>query len=131
MYHESSFNSWWESNRGWYESHNITKKDFELFPSKTGLNKGDIILVTSRSEQKIGDIIIFEAGAANPIIHRVIEDSPLETKGDHNAGQLSIEQNIAKKAIIGKASARIPLIGWIKLIFFEPLRPPEQRGFCN
>ena len=131
MYHESSFDSWWESNSAWYDERNIEKSDFESFPFKNGLNKGDIILVFGYSKVKEGDIIIFKSTTTNPIIHRLVSQNPLETKGDHNTGQLSIERDISDSAVLGKASARIPLIGWIKLIFFEPLRPKSQRGFCR
>mgnify|MGYP001568102894 CR=1 FL=1 len=131
MYHESSFDSWWEKNAPWYESKSIFKKDFSSFPIKNGLNKGDIVLLWGRSTNKIGNIIIFEANTQHPLIHRVISLSPLSTKGDHNSDQLQIEKDISQNAVIGKAIAKIPLIGWVKLIFFEPLKSPDQRGFCR
>ena len=61
MYHESSFDPWWESNAKWYQSQGISKSDFESFPFKNGLNKGDIIFVWCRSSPDLGDIIIFNA----------------------------------------------------------------------
>jgi len=131
MYHESSFDSWWESNSGFYASRDISKQDFSGFPIKNGLNKGDIVLVLGKSKYNIGDIIIFESQAEHPLIHRIISISPLSTKGDHNSDQLSLERNIADDAVLGKAAAKIPLLGWIKLIFFEPFRPSSQRGFCR
>jgi len=145
LYHESSFNSWWDSNSAWYESREISKSDFQSFPFKSGLNKGDIIFVWGRSDYKIGDIIIFnpnsDSTAKHPIIHRVISENPLETKGDHNKGQLTSgdpsnpqnidETNIPRQNVIGKASFKVPLLGWIKLIFFEPFRAPHERGLCK
>ncbi len=130
MYHESSFEEWWEKNAPFYESRSIKKPDFESFPFKNGLNKGDIIFVIGKEEYNIGDIIIFTAPTKHPLIHRIIENPPISTKGDHNTNQLPIEQNIQKEAIIGKSAFKIPLLGWIKLIFFEPFRPSGQRGLC-
>jgi signal peptidase I len=131
MYHESSFDNWWSSNSLLYEQFNINKSTFESYPLKNGFNKGDIIFVWGYSGYKRGDIIIFSAPTKYPIIHRVMSESPLETKGDHNLGQLDIEHNIPKDTVIGKAVVRIPALGWLKLIFFEPFKPAEQRGFCK
>ncbi len=131
MYHESSFEEWWDKNSAFYESKNITKSQFESSGYKNGLNKGDIILVLGKNNYKTGEIIIFTAQAKHPLIHRIIELNPIGTKGDHNTNQLEIERNISQNSIIGKASLRIPLLGWIKLIFFEPFRPTNQQGFCR
>ncbi len=131
MYHESSFEEWWNKNSAFYGLKDIEKSDFEQFNYKNGLNKGDIILVLGKDNYNIGDIIIFNAEAKYPLIHRIISTDPISTKGDHNFNQLNIEKEIPESAIIGKAGLRIPLLGWIKLIFFEPLRPASQRGFCR
>ena len=131
MYHESSLNEWWGKNGQWYESKGISKEEFISFSFKNGLNKGDIILVTGYGKYKNGDIIIFKAPTKHPLIHRVINENPFSTKGDHNTDQLSIETKISKDNIIGKSTIRIPLLGWIKLIFFEILRSPGDRGFCK
>ena len=131
MYHESNFEEWWNKNSEWYNGKDIQKSEFESFSFKNGLNKGDIIFVIGKKDYKIGDVIIFTAPTEHPIIHRLIESSPIATKGDHNFDQLEIEKNISKDAIIGKAAIRIPLLGWIKLIFFELFRSPNQRGFCR
>ena len=131
MYHPISFDGWWERNAGWYERRNITKTEFSAFPLKGGLNKGDIVLVWGRSTPKRGDVIIFNAETRYPIIHRMISEDPLETKGDNNPDQLSLEHSIAPNAVVGISIARIPMLGWIKLIFFEPLKPASERGFCK
>lgn len=137
MYHESDFEDWWSKNAAWYKSKEIGKSDFESFSLKNGLNKGDIVFVWGNSDYKKGDIIIFlansEAVAKYPIIHRIVSKNPISTKGDHNNNQLTIdnnsqkidETNISEERIIGKAAGKIPLIGWIKLIFFN------QTGFCR
>ena len=82
---------------------------------------------------EIGDIIIFTNSQYNkPIIHRVVDLNPLQTKGDNNQGQIPFEKNIDGDRIIGKSTqVRIPYIGWLKLIFFEPFRTESERGFCR
>lgn len=131
MYHSAAFDDWWYQNGAWYEQNNISKSEFQSYGLSHGLNKGDIVLVTGDKEPKKGDIIIFTAGTEYPIIHRIITSESINTKGDNNLGQLSIEHNISKESILGKASAKVPYIGWIKLIFFEPFKPASQRGFCS
>jgi len=119
-------------------SHNKTLaaqlyEEFKEFPFRSGLNKGDIIFVWGRSEYNLGDIIIFDAGGeyAKPIIHRLISTNPYSTKGDHNPSQASFETNIPDENLLGKSLFKIPLAGWVKLIFFEPFQPPQNRGLCN
>ena len=131
MYHETGFDPWWDSNGPWYESQNITKESFENFPFFNGLNKGDVIFVFGKKVPKEGDVIIFQSSFTYPIIHRVVSTDPLSTKGDHNAGQLVEERSISEDAVVGQAVGRIPGLGWLKLIFFEGMKSPEQRGFCT
>ena len=135
MYHESSFDSWWESNSGFYNARGIEKEDFELFTLKNGLNKGDIVIIINNGEYKKGDIIVFQSETKYPLIHRIIEENPIGTKGDHNSDQISlngknIEKKIQEERIIGKAVGKVPLLGWIKLIIFELFKDKNQRGFC-
>ena len=136
MYHNTGFDNWWKDNAAWYESQGITKAEFENFPFENGLNKGDIIFVWGKGAYKQGDVIIFNAPTQYPIIHRLSSTSPLSTKGDNgftNPGRLpnGLEENIAQEKVIGKAVGRIPFLGWVKLIFFEPSRAPSARGLCK
>ena len=143
MYHEAPFDEWWNKNAAFYEAKNISRENFENYKFKDGLNKGDIILVLGENNYKMGDIIIFEpnpeASSRYPIIHRTITLDPTSTKGDHNVKQFITsnnpqkldETNIPDDRIIGKAVVRIPLLGWVKLIWFEAVKPAEQRGFCR
>lgn len=131
MYHGENFDDWWFQNAAWYEQKGIQKSDFLEYSFKNGLNKGDIILTWGNSDYKKGDIIIFQASTVYPLIHRLISDEKISTKGDHNLGQLPVEENIPEERIIGKAIAKIPLVGWLKLIFFEPFKPENQRGLCK
>jgi len=129
------FEKYWELCGEWYEKRNITKEQFSKFPLKDGFRKGDVIIVWGRFKPKIGDVIIFrqnkESTAPRPIIHRIIninKNGIIQTKGDHNREQLTLDNNIYKidetninpEQIIGKAIIRIPLIGWPK-IFLEKI----------
>lgn len=121
----ASFNSWWNQAKPWYEEKNITKQEAESWPMKTGMEKGDIIVVYGRNKPEIGDTIVFNANTQYPIIHRVIDIFEINgqviysTKGDNNPGQLEIEKSIPENALIGKAIFKIPKLGWIKLAFVE------------
>ena len=143
MYHEDNFftdfDNWWEHNENKYIEYNITKQDFESYKFQKGFNKGDILFMTKANPNKlkIGDIIIF-AASEKPIIHRIIKISEqnnqkiFSTIGDHNSGQLQIEKEISEQQLIAKAQVRaIPYIGWIKLIFFEPSQPEQNKGLCD
>ncbi len=134
MYHSENFNKWWESNADWYLSRGIEKDDFEDYSFKNGLNKGDIILVKGDDEYDKGDIIIFNSVYRFPVIHRVVKTEPYGTKGDNgrtNYDQLPHEKEIDDDKVLGKAAARLPGLGWVKLIFFEGAREEGQRGFCK
>lgn len=128
-----NFNKYWETCGSWYEEKNISKETFSEFPLKNGFRKGDIIIVWGRFKPKIGDIIIFkpnpESTAPRPIIHRIasIKDNVIQTKGDHNQKQLTLDNNIYKtdetsinqEQIIGKAIFKIPYLGWVKIIVVD------------
>ncbi len=147
MYHDREFSKWWGFNRNWYDEHDIAENNFSQFPLENGFAKGDIFFVTGikRSEAKMGDVIIFTSGnAKRAIIHRVVSLDPIQTKGDNNPSQFTLEMNeksnperidetnIQKSQIVGKViPLKIPYLGWAKLIFFEPLRAKEDRGFCK
>jgi hypothetical protein len=97
---------YWATCGDWYtQNTNITKEEFNGF----NFNK-DI---------QIGDVLIFNGGRSNPIIHRVISLNPIQTKGDHNSAQLPEEKNISPAQIIGVAKAKVPYVGWVKLFFVE------------
>lgn len=122
---------WWaDGNGGWYKDRNITLQDAETWRYGWGMDKGDIVVVkgTKAENLKLGDVIIFDAGQSNPIIHRIVKieeqngTRTFSTKGDNNPGQLPFEQSIKGNQILGKAVLRINKIGWIKLVFVEIYR---------
>lgn len=144
MYHKgnvfSDFNNWWERHEAKYSELNINKSDFQDFNFRRGFSKGDILFIVGIKPEKlkVGDIIIFNAEQQNPVIHRIIDiknengNYLFSTIGDNNNGQLSFEHNITEEQIVGKAVFRIvPSLGWAKLIFFEHLRAPAERGLCS
>jgi len=144
MYHKgnilSNFDSWWKNHEEKYVPYNLTNETFKSFKLKNGFNKGDILFMIKANPEKlkVGDIIIFEAGQKNPIIHRImsIENRNgkyfFSTMGDNNNGQLSIEKEISEDKLVGKAVFKLaPYVGWGKLIFYEKARASQERGFCK
>lgn len=141
MYHEgnlfSDTDQWWIENANKYNEFQITKENFTEFPFTKGLNKGDILFITGPGEIHPGEVIIFNGGESTPIIHRVVSienksgELIYQTMGDNNNGQIDLDMDIREEQIIGKARAKIaPYLGWVKLIFFERQRRPENKGGC-
>lgn len=144
MYHKdnlfSDFDSWYERHDDKYEDFDITKSEFKEFGMSNGFTKGDILFVTGANPEnlELGDIIIFEVNRQNPIIHRIVKieevggERIFSTIGDNNNGQFSFEEKITEDQIVGKATLKIaPYLGWIKLFFYESLRPVNERGLCE
>jgi signal peptidase I len=144
MYHQgdifSNYEKWWERHETKYTSLSITKEQLKKFKFSNGFNKGDILFIIEAKPEKvqIGDVVIFETGRKNPLIHRVINIQEKEGKyifstiGDNNWGQLESEKIISEDQLVGKAVFKIaPFIGWGKLIFFELTRSDSERGFCE
>ena len=144
MYHGgnliSNFNNWYTIHEDKYTSLEISQEQFSEYSFKKGFNKGDILFIVEAKPEKlkVGDVIIFNAGQQNPVIHRIIkikqedEEYIFSTIGDNNKGQLSVEENIMEEQLVGRAVFRlVPYAGWGKLIFFEKLRPESERGFCK
>ncbi len=124
-----------------YVKFNLTLDDTEDWDFKRGINKGDIVFILGAKNVEAGDVIIFNVNGKitrTPIIHRAISTDPISTKGDNNKQQLSAsnnvrgidETNIKQEQIVGKAVFRVPYLGWVKLVFFEPFRIQDNRGFC-
>jgi hypothetical protein len=117
------FDSWFSENSGWYRTRGINRSSARLWDLKSGLEKGDIAVIVGYrdSDPKVGDVIVFNAGATHPIIHRLVSIEVINgevryfTKGDGNPDQLMLDKNISRSNIIGHAVIKIPKIGWIKL----------------
>jgi len=82
-------------------------------------NKGDMIIVVGDKNLSIGDVVVFDSPARSyPIIHRVYnitEDGKILTKGDNNRSVDPWKTDLS--LVHGKSVLRIPLLGWVKIIF--------------
>ena len=85
--------------------------------------RGDMILVYGDKDIKIGDVVVFDSPDNKyPIIHRVIQikNGGVVTKGDNNGqsdeGRWGV---IAFSKIYGKAFLKIPVLGWVKILFVD------------
>jgi len=113
------------------------------------LNVGDIVLIKGEETYALGDIIVFAGWETEPIIHRVVatgdypdvekysgwneltdkyikelsyaKEKIYISKGDNNlrcdqcVGRYPIEES----KVYGKAVAKIPYLGWVKIKFVE------------
>jgi signal peptidase I len=120
MHHDSDFDQWYNEKGGWY---NYTKEEMKKWSFSGGFNRGDIMILKKANDLEIGDILVFRGNSNNPIIHRVvfIGSDYYQTKGDNNFDSFEQlgEKNIKTNQIIGKAIGRIPLLGYVKIIFTE------------
>ena len=129
MEHNQRFDSWWANNKAFYEQRNITKEEFRDYPFTGGFNKGDIMVLVGKDPTTIdqGDVIVFHSAKPYPIIHRVVavENGYFQTKGDNNPTQIVLpelnEKYVPHNYLFGKAVARVPFIGYVKIWFVELL----------
>ena len=126
------FDEWWEKNKAWYEEQQISKEEFISFTIKNGFNRGDIMILIGAKEPKIGDIIVYrkENSPDPPIIHGVVKvtDTFVQTKGDNVPIVQGFEQKIPYTSVIGKASIRIPFLGYVKIWFVDLIFNPLFRA---
>jgi hypothetical protein len=113
------FDSWWQICGSTYQQFNITEQQFLQFPFHDGLDIGDMPVVEKSNAYKVGEIIVYDAGEAAPIIHRVVEinaDSTYQTKGDHNMGQNPYEHSVKPSQIAGKVVFVVPKLGYFRVL---------------
>jgi len=131
---KESFDNYWKSCGSWYEQRGITKEQFRSFRFSDGFTKGDVIILwrANRNNLNLGDILVFQGGKPQPIIHRVVkitqEDGQYyyQTKGDHNAESIQGllgETEIGEERILGKGIIRLPYLGWLKILFVDAVKP--------
>ncbi|MFH1637840.1 MAG: signal peptidase I [Candidatus Woesearchaeota archaeon] len=120
------FEKWWEDNGEWYVENGIEKDEMEGYSLKDGFNKGDIIILLGKEPKSIksGTVVVYSTERyAYPIIHRITKswesDNKVyfQTKGDNNPAP--DPEIVTEEKILGKAVIRVPLLGWIKIIFTE------------
>jgi len=125
MEHNTNLEEWWNDNGEYYERLNITENEFSMFMLHNGFNVGDLIILKGGppSELNLGDIIVFGSNGKEPVIHRIISTTEVDgtyifsTKGDNNNKQIDTEIEIHQDRIIGKAAVRVPLLGYVKILF--------------
>ncbi len=133
--YKPDFDNYWKVCGDWYEQRNLTKDKFSDWSLKNGFNKGDIMILKGKKPDKIniGDVIVFRAKRPDikpePIIHRVVAKTYINgtyyftTKGDWNSDTINdnviSEKNISQDRILGNAFIRVPLLGYLKIVFVE------------
>ncbi len=134
MEHKESFGQWWQEGGKWYGEHDITQGQFQTFRMRNGFLKGDIIVLTGPKGIQVGDIIVFQSGKPEPIIHRVVKiwqeggKTFYGTKGDNwRTNKVPIqnalidETKITEQQVIGKAVLKIPFLGYVKILAVDIL----------
>ena len=136
MEHNNGFDAWWEEANRWYVENDIKKEDFDKFPLKNGFDRGDIMVLKGKKPKniEIGDVVVFWSAKKDPIIHRVVNKGQynntyyFQTKGDNSKtnpmpikSSFLDETKVSEEQIVGNASLRIPLLGYIKIWFVELL----------
>lgn len=120
------FDSWWEHNKNWYITQDLQKEDMRSAIFNNGFNKGDIIILVGKKPRNIEnlDVIVYASDSYKyPIIHRVVHidnaDSGIKftAKGDNN--KVPDPAPVNEKQLLGKAVLRIPMLGWIKILFTQ------------
>lgn len=123
MEHDNDFEDWFDSKKETYEEYNILFEDFENFIFKNGFNSGDVIIIKGNNFDsiEIGDVIVFKKSGHQPTIHRVVKINSdyVSTLGDNNSRQLTYEKYIYQDEYIGRAIAKIPLLGWPKKLLVD------------
>ncbi len=120
------FDMWWGLHNSYWVDNGWKKEEFMNWSFKNGFNKGDIMIIKGIESKgiKVGDVVVYESNMfRNPIIHRVTgtrfdngtKKYHFTTKGDNNeyADSREVSEDQVKRT--GKAIARVPLLGWIKI----------------
>ncbi|MBI2076617.1 MAG: signal peptidase I [Candidatus Aenigmarchaeota archaeon] len=117
MVHMKAFDEWWNGNKGFYETRNITKEKFAFFQFSNGLSRGDLLFVLN-AEPEVGDVAIYQRTKTSiTIVHRVVEKNPdgYIFKGDNNPGA---DPPVGKEQIVGKVLFAAPLLGYPRLALY-------------
>ncbi|MEM3126470.1 MAG: signal peptidase I [Candidatus Woesearchaeota archaeon] len=127
--YDNNFDGYWNICGKWYETNEIKREEFIKFPFSRGFAKGNVVVLFGEDPENIqvGDVIVFQKKSPVPIIHRVVkkwkEDETwyFRTKGDHNQDVFEAigEAKISAHEITGKAVFRVPLLGYVKILFVE------------
>ena len=91
------------------------------------INRGDLLLVTSPKNAKIGDIVVYKVSVMGniPIVHRLIGKETVNgkeywvIKGDNNPS--SDPWLITDDNIVGKVVLDFPLLGYPRMLLYRLL----------
>ncbi|MFH1212072.1 MAG: signal peptidase I [Candidatus Woesearchaeota archaeon] len=142
MEHNDGFYDWWYQDARcidgdkcaqweWYLERDIKEEDFKKFDFSNGFNKGDIIFLVGKAPEEIkaGEVIVYQAGKAYPIIHRVVDSWEqnstiyFKTKGDNNPDSIQDarlnENKVSSTQLLGKAVFKVPWLGYVKIWFVD------------
>ena len=101
------------------ENMNYTKSYVDSWPVKDGFLIGDLPIIAGSEKYNVGDVIVYSIKDQSvPIIHRIVKinsDGSFMTKGDHNSGLLSFEQNVKSSQVHGKVIFIVPKLGYFKV----------------
>ncbi len=125
-HHGLGFDAWWDQSKGWYLQNDISKSDMQGYIFTNGFSKGDIIMLVGSKpgDIKRGDVVVYNSDNYKyPIIHRVTRIGNTEgiyeftAKGDNNP--VTDPTAVHPNQVLGKAVFRVPLLGWVKILFTE------------
>ncbi|MFT4310124.1 MAG: hypothetical protein ACMXYC_00655 [Candidatus Woesearchaeota archaeon] len=124
--------TYWQHCGSWYAQRGISLEQFSSFPFTHGFYKGDVMVLygTPFEALEVGDVVVFIAYDGRPIIHRVVgfgQDDDMrymQTKGDSNPDMINQpgvmnEFKVVEEQYIGRAVWRIPVVGYVKIMFHE------------
>lgn len=124
MYHQSSFDEWWQQSRGYYEAYSIGRDDMLSYKNPNGLAIGDLLFVTAPDNINVGDIVIYQKGSIT-VVHRVVQisgsgsEATYMTKGDNPNTNSAPDSGLrAKSELLGKVRFSLPLLGYPRLMLF-------------
>lgn len=117
MYHTNTFDGWWDTHKEYYESIGMDKERFLTFPFRSGLSRGDLLLVVNQ-KPNVGDVVIYEKPSQGiSIVHRLVavRDGEYIIKGDNN---FVADAPVSPNQFVGKVILAVPLLGYPRFLLF-------------
>ena len=97
----------WREEGFWYEKNNISKEEFSSWPLQRGISSGNLLVTIPATNLAKGDVILFES-RGHLVVHRIISEHPLRTKGDNNSYILALERSINASQVISEVVLVLP-----------------------
>lgn len=101
MEHNGSFDEWWSDQEQYYSLVGIDKEEFQSFPFRDGINKGDKLLIAKAnySLARVGMVVYVDDSWLTRIVEK--HESYFIGKGDANPGMTQQELNISADQLTG------------------------------